>query len=178
MLRKLLFSKFVICAILLLVCGSSMYAEGFNFLVEPLLAEKESFTVSLFDDEDEIFELINKERRRYRLGSLGWNDKLAKIARNYSKKMAKESFFSHYDREGKSITDRVLEGKVNGWRKVGENLFYLQGYRDYSSFVVKGWMRSPGHRRNILDQNYTATGIGIAESRSGEIYITQVFMQE
>lgn len=130
-----------------------------------------------FDDgERQVYALINAERRRKKLGDLSWDNNLAKVARDYSKKMARGNFFSHYDREGGSVASRIKSSNITGWRKVGENLFYCEGIDDFDSFAVKGWMKSSGHRENILDKSWTATGIGIAES-GGRIYVTQVFIQ-
>lgn len=36
--------------------------------------------------------------------------------------------------------------------------------------VVAGWMKSAGHRANILGPTWTRVGIGVAESRRGELY--------
>jgi uncharacterized protein YkwD len=40
--------------------------------------------------------------------------------------------------------------------------------------LVRGWMKSPGHRDNLLNPNYRKMGIGIA-IRKGNIYATQIF---
>ena len=132
---------------------------------------------NLSNDEYEISDLINEERRRKGLDDLVWDERLAQIARNYSRKMASESFFSHYDSDGHSVVDRVRNSGVRGWSKIGENLFYCAGYSEIDSLAVRGWMNSPEHRRNILDRQFTATGIGIARSRNGQVYITQVFIR-
>ncbi len=42
--------------------------------------------------------------------------------------------------------------------------------------IVEGWMESPGHRANILNENYTETGIGVAKANDFYI-VTQVFIQ-
>lgn len=128
-------------------------------------------------DEREIHKLINKERRKKGLSELSWSDDLERLARSYSKKMADEKFFSHYERNGDSVAQRAARLKIKGWRKIGENLFMSEAYDRINSFAVANWMKSPLHRQNILDGNYTTTGIGIAESRDGTIYITQVFTQ-
>lgn len=129
------------------------------------------------EDERQVYALINAERRKKRLGDLVWNYDLARMARAYSQKMARGNFFSHSDREGANVVSRASALNIKGWRKLGENLFYCEGTDDFDSFAVEGWMKSSGHRQNILDKNYTATGIGIAES-GGRIYITQVFIQK
>ncbi len=139
--------------------------------------EIEKYRGNLSDDENEIFDSINRERRKKGLGELAWDARLAQLARAYSKKMAKDSFFSHWDRDGKSVVERVTASNIKDWNKIGENLFYCEGYGDFDELAVRGWMNSPDHRRNILDRQFTTTGIGIAQSRDGKIYITQVFIK-
>jgi uncharacterized protein YkwD len=132
---------------------------------------------SLAASETEIFGLVNRERSRQGLGQLAWDDGLARLARAYSRKMAKEGFFDHYDRDGRTVTERAEEMNISDWRKIGENLFFCEGYDRFDRLAVRGWMSSPTHRENILDRKYNASGIGIAETRNGEIYITQIFVQ-
>lgn len=131
-----------------------------------------------FDREAfEIFQLINRERSSYRLANLLWDDDLADVAENYSKQMARGNFFSHYDRKGLTVVDRAERSGIVRYRKIGENLFYCQNCPDFTFDAVKGWMKSPSHRRSIVD-NFNATGIGIAKSKNGEIYITQIFLKD
>ena len=128
-------------------------------------------------DEHRIFDLINNERTKKRLSQLDWNDRLAGLARSYSKQMSKGNFFSHYDPDGKTVLDRAKNLKVS-WQKIGENLFYCSGMPDFTDFAVRGWMRSSSHRRNVLDPAWTASGIGVYEGRDGKVYVTQVFIEE
>lgn len=128
-------------------------------------------------DENEIFRLINIERRKRRLNYLVWDGEVAKMARKYSEKMARESFFSHFDPQGANVAKRVKNAKIKGWSKLGENLFYVENIAEFDAFAVKGWMNSPGHRQNILDDDWTTTGVGIGIAENGEVYITQVFLK-
>lgn len=130
------------------------------------------------DDEYRIFELVNAERHKRRLNPLNWDNNLARVARNYSKKMAREDFFDHADFNGKTVVERAKDARIKNWRKIGENLFYYEANYDFDKLAVRGWMKSPTHRENILDGDWTATGIGIAESGDGRIYITQVFLED
>ena len=127
--------------------------------------------------EHEIFDLVNDERAKKRLGRLDWNDRLADMARSYSKQVSKENFFSHYDPDGKTVADRAKNTRVT-WQKIGENLFYSSGMREFTDFAVRGWMKSPSHRRNILDPEWTASGIGVYQARDGRVFVTQVFIGE
>lgn len=133
---------------------------------------------NLGDDEYHIFELVNRERARVRLSQLQWDDQLADLARSYSEQMADENFFSHYDRSGATVVQRAEQQRVKGWARIGENLFETYGLNDISAFAIRGWMRSPSHRSNMLDRSWDATGIGIAVARNGKVYITEVFTQD
>ncbi len=128
------------------------------------------------DIEDEIFDLVNRERRKARLPEFVLDSQLSRVARKYSRQMARGGFFGHYDRDGNSVVERVTDENIIGWRKIGENLFFCDGFDDVGGAAVKGWLRSSGHRRNMLDRVYTNTGIGVAEARGGGFYVTQVFL--
>lgn len=141
-------------------------------------AGKAEFNATLEVDERRVFDLINRERERKGLSYLEWNPELARMARSYSQQMAQGNFFSHYDASGASVVERAQAMKIKGWSKIGENLFECQGARDFASLSVEKWMKSPGHRQNILDAEYTMSGIGVAATRDGKIYVTQVFIEK
>jgi uncharacterized protein YkwD len=145
-------------------------------LVTIIIAAFSVSALSQSEDESEIFHLVNRERSRARLGSLSWDDRLAKLARDYSRRMAREGFFDHFDPDGKSVLDRAA--RIPGWRRIGENLFVCNEQPSFTTTAVRGWMKSPTHRTNMLDRTWTATGIGIATARDGTIFITQVFTSE
>ncbi|MEO8042845.1 MAG: CAP domain-containing protein [Acidobacteriota bacterium] len=126
--------------------------------------------------ESEVFDLVNRERSRARLGMLEWDDRLAQVARDYSRRMAREGFFDHYDPNGKTVIDRASH--LRNWSTIGENLFVCDPHPYFATTAVRGWTKSPTHRGNMLDRNWTATGIGIASARDGSIFITQVFTRE
>ena len=128
-------------------------------------------------EEAAVLELVNQQRQRARLSILEWDEGAARLARSYSKRMAREGFFDHYDPEGNSVMERADRSGLKRWSRIGENLFVCDPTDRFEAFAVKGWLRSTTHRQNMLDRDWTATGIGIARSRDGEIYITQVFLE-
>lgn len=157
-------------------------------IIDPLLLEKK------------IHFLVNAERDKRKLKKLEWNEKLAVIARKHSADMAKRNYFSHKSPEGTDPTSRAKESGFNCQKKygnlirsgIGENIFqnhiyksvtYIgeNAYYDYRTLdeiaetTVEGWMKSDGHRENILDSGYDSEGIGVVISNSGEIYTTQNF---
>lgn len=63
--------------------------------------------------ESRIHDLVNLERRRFGLPELAWNRALNQIARNYSRNMATQRFFSHTDPEAHRFTDRYWRDGFN-----------------------------------------------------------------
>lgn len=128
--------------------------------------------------EAEVFALVNRERSRARAVALAWDERLAKLARDYSRRMAREGFFDHYDPNGKTVMDRAQAARIRNWSSIGENLFVCDDHDYFAQTAIRGWLNSRTHRTNMLDRNWTATGIGIATARDGSIFITQVFTHE
>jgi uncharacterized protein YkwD len=144
------------------------------FLSQAVTAQK-NFYYSDKQNESQILSLINRERIKYGLGQLGWDPNLADLARRYSEKMARDQLFEHIDSDGNDVVARARQSHIRGWSKIGENLFMCSPTDEYTSLSIRGWMKSPSHRENILDPMWRDTGIGIARSRNGDIYITEVF---
>ena len=156
--------------------------------------------VSVEDLERRIHELINQERARYGLSSLAWNPTLNTIARRHSQDMARRNYFGHYSPEGHDLAYRysrqgfVCEVDAGGWYLTGaENVFQNSLYdtveyineipstyhwtdlETIAASTVRGWMGSPGHRKNILEPAWRTEGIGIAISNDYKVTITQDF---
>jgi uncharacterized protein YkwD len=139
------------------------------------LAALVTFADAQSRSEGEIFELVNRERSKARRGTLVWDDRLAKLARDYSRRMAREGFFDHYDPDGRTVIDRAESSRLGNWSFIGENLFVCESHAAFTQTAIRGWLESRTHRTNMLDRGWTSTGIGIATSRDGSIFITQVF---
>ncbi len=56
--------------------------------------------------------------------------------------------------------------------EVGENI--AKGYPSPEA-VMKAWMNSPGHRRNILNCDFEALGVGVIRGSNGRLFWTQDF---
>jgi uncharacterized protein YkwD len=126
--------------------------------------------------ERRAFDLVNRERASRGEEPLAWDDELARMARQHSDNMARENFFSHTDATGRNTAARAAACGVCGWRALGENIAYNQGYDDPVAFAVERWMESSKHRDNILRATYTHAGIGITKTADGSVYLTQVFV--
>lgn len=125
--------------------------------------------------EQDVLDLINKERIANSLPPLAWNQKVADMARQHSKDMSWNNYFNHRGLDGKMVTDRAEAFGIN-WQMIGENIAMVGGFSDPIQHVVEGWMNSPGHRKNILEPRWKESGIGIFINSNGTYYFTQVFV--
>ena len=128
-------------------------------------------------DERRAFDLINRERQRRGLSTLAWDGDLVRLARYHSQNMARGGYLSHVEPDGLDLRGRAQALGVRGWRTIGENIAYNQGYDDPTAFAVERWMVSEKHRENALSSEYTHAAVGIARASDGTYYFTQVFMR-
>jgi uncharacterized protein YkwD len=128
-------------------------------------------------EERRAFDLINAERRARGRQPLTWDGSLTRVARYHSDNMARQGFFNHVDRNGSDLTDRAHAHGVGGWKALGENIAYNQGYDDPAGFAVQRWMTSSKHRENILNGDFTHAGLGVSRTADGRVFFTQVFMK-
>ncbi|HSB09568.1 MAG TPA: CAP domain-containing protein [Blastocatellia bacterium] len=127
--------------------------------------------------EQQCLDEVNDIRRLRRLVPLSFNEDLLPLAREYSRRMAEEHFFSHTDPEGRSVRERVEQAEIK-WRLVGENLAYSKGYINPVAASLRSWMESPGHRRNILDPDFQLTAVGAWVAADGTVYLTEIFLKQ
>lgn len=126
--------------------------------------------------ERRAFDLVNSERRSRGESPLQWDAELSQLARQHSHNMARSGSLDHRGPDGRDMADRARAMGIRGWRVLGENIAFNQGFNDPSAFAVERWMGSSKHRANILNNQFTRTGIGVARAADGSIYFTQVFM--
>ena len=123
--------------------------------------------------ENQILDLINRERSRVTVPALTRNRALDSAARYHALNMAKLRTMSHVlpGTSAPTLPDRARMVHYV-YSRVAENIAHGQRSADE---VVQNWMNSTGHRESILDQRLTETGIGIARAANGGLYFCQVF---
>ncbi len=116
---------------------------------------------------------VNYARRKRGLKPLGRTRLLDNIAARHSRSMARRKRCDHHG--FKNRVARIEKYSLSS--NIGENC-YMFPARKYDSHVAKklvgGWLRSSGHRANLLNPSFRKTGIGIAVRR-GYVYATQIF---
>ena len=135
--------------------------------------------------EQKIHAGINVERARNGRARLGWDERLADVARAHSDDMTSRGYFSHDTPEGLDPSDRLHRAGYSCSKRthvgIAENLTIETNLRDpdrTAAEAVRGWINSPGHRTNLLGRQYDTTGVGASFGKwQGweAVYITQVF---
>lgn len=118
--------------------------------------------------------LTNKERTAQALPELVVNPLLTRAAELKAKDMAEKGYFAHTSPEGLTPWHWL---KVVGYSYdyAGENLAI--NFTD-SKDVTEAWMKSPGHRANIIKISYREVGTGIATGTyqgKETIFVAQVY---
>lgn len=108
--------------------------------------------------------LLNRERARHGMRSLRANRNLSLAALAHTQDMVRQRYFEHVSKAGLDVVDRLLStgylGRVRSWA-VGENLAWGTDTLSTPSQTVAAWMRSPPHRKNILNRRFREVGIGV-----------------
>lgn len=127
------------------------------------------YTVSTY--EQEVLRLVNIERAKKGISPVTLHVKLSEVARLKSQDMKDNNYFSHTSPTYGSPFNMMTQFGIS-YTAAAENI--ALGYSTPQA-VVTGWMNSDGHRRNIMNANYTHIGIGhVADGN----YWTQMFMRQ
>ncbi|OLT38612.1 hypothetical protein BJF79_26710 [Actinomadura sp. CNU-125] len=119
--------------------------------------------------EQAVIGLTNAERADAGCSALRADDRLMVAAERHSADMAANGYFSHTSQNGDTPWDRM---EAAGYSSPGaENI--AKGYGSAEA-VVRGWMNSEGHRRNILNCDLRAIGVGMVDGPDGKLW-TQTF---
>lgn len=120
---------------------------------------------------EDILVYINQFRVRQGLSKLQMNPLLIQEAAQHSADMAEHRVAFGHDGFEQRIAH--LQKKIQTAQGGAENVAY--NYKT-AKIVAEGWIKSPGHRRNILG-HYNQTGIGIVRDKAGKLYFTQLFLK-
>ncbi len=127
--------------------------------------------ISIDDQKErELLALVNKERSKLGIKPLTVDVKLVTVARNHSKDMFLNKYFSHISPDGKTLGDRMKKEDVR-YSNLGENIAYTPDVET----AHDGLMNSPEHKKNILDPGFLHIGIGIISASRYGIMVTQNF---
>ena len=113
----------------------------------------------------QLLDLHNRARKEKGRTRLEESRRLSEAAQAHAEDMASRRQMTHDGADGSDVADRVLELGYR-YRRCGENI--AKGH--YSpELVMRGWLTSPPHRRNILG-GYSQVGLGYATDKDGTPY--------
>lgn len=105
---------------------------------------------------------LNADRRAHGVRTLPAHGTLDAKAQAWAEKLARDGRLSH---------SNLASGAPSCWRALAENV----GYGSSPAAVQASFMRSSGHRSNVLATRWTDVGVGHAR-RGSHVYVVQVFM--
>lgn len=155
--------------------------------------ESDDVKLNITKIERLVWIYTNVERSQHGLSNVSYAPRIASVARDHSENMAKHDYIGHTEPNGETGEERyadVCDYTGSGYT-FGENAasayykerfvawgtdqtVYLTTEQEVAKYLVNGWMRSDGHRANILNEEWTELGVGIAVS-GNKIYASQTF---
>lgn len=163
----------------------SRAGDGAAVVNPPNRAEAARITAYLAAVEAEIFVIANQYRAAAGQRPLAADADLDAIARRHSIDMARRSFYDHTNPDGLGPHQRIT--RTAGWSDVmasAENIYMYGNAAVYlrsepsvlARAMMEGWIHSEGHRRNLVSDQVTILGVGLAyDGRSDHFYATQKF---
>lgn len=121
--------------------------------------------------QKEVLDLVNKERTSRGLQALKFNSELSNVATLKSQDMIDKNYFDHTSPTYGSPFDMMKKFGIS-YTSAGENIAMGQ---ETPQEVMNAWMNSDGHRKNILNPDFTELGVGIA-AKGSSLYWTQMFI--
>jgi uncharacterized protein YkwD len=122
--------------------------------------------------EQQLLVELNAERAARGLRPLRIAAGLQAAALGHSRAMIAAGFFDHASRDGTEMADRVRRSyppRGGAW-SVGENLIWA-GPGLSARQAIRSWLRSTGHRLNLLAAGWREVGIGaVRAQRPGGVF--------
>jgi uncharacterized protein YkwD len=150
----------IIFTITVLVFGftiNTIVNSNFSFKeASAQIIESVDITKNKLPDKEILLKEINEVRVKNKFGKLKLNNKLDEAAQKKLELIFKNNNFEH-NPDGTDWKKPILESNYN-YTKIGENL--AKGF-DNESEIVEFWLKSPKHAENMLDSEYTETGISV-----------------
>lgn len=148
--------------------------------------------------ESLVKEQIDSIRRSHGLHSLRYDFSLNKASEDHAFYLMKHQEVSHHQKfyKKRNVLQRVAFFGAENVQKAGENVLWKHPRRKYvwdahkrsyrqqfyytyhtlSQSIIKSWLNSPAHYKNLLTPNYQHTAVAIAfDSRSKDLTCVQVF---
>lgn len=115
---------------------------------------------------DGVLQAINAIRSDQGLAPLAADPRLEAAAQAHACDSAARGRMGHGSSDGGSMQQRV-DAQGYDWRELAENV--ALGQRSAAE-VVRGWLQSPPHRKNMMMRRGRDAGVGLAVQADGQIH--------
>lgn len=160
---KIALTIFFLCSVSFMACTAQRNTTSKTTV-------QKSVEINVSNINENILLYINQYRQNKKLDPLQLDSSLSAIALQHSVNMAnKKVAFGH---DGFEDRMQVITTIFSDMKASAENVAYG---KLSAEAVVKGWINSPHHKKNI-EGNYNLTGIGVAKDSKGISYFTQIFI--
>jgi uncharacterized protein YkwD len=117
-----------------------------------------------------VLELVNEARYDMGRPPVRWSHDAAGVAYKRAKEIGYH--FSHIRPNGSQYSSILMERDIKTMFS-GENI--AKGQKDPIE-VMETWLRSPSHRKNILDRDFNRLGVGVVVLPDGKPSWVQIFL--
>ena len=133
--------------------------------------------------EAELLNLINQYRIKKGLNSLSVHRNLMRASRYHAADMAHENYHEHATY---NMTSNGLQRGLSTFQRISN---FYKGFPNAENIaagygnpvaVFEAWVRSPGHKRNLLNKSATHMGVGYyhnASSKYGNYWVFESAVQ-
>jgi uncharacterized YkwD family protein len=128
---------------------------------------------SLTTAEQQMITLVNQARSQNKVSPLKVDMQLTNVARVKAQDMIDNKYFSHNSPKYGSPFDMMKSFGIK-YIQAGENIAGNQSVQN----AFNALMNSPGHRKNILDPNFTNIGMGIKAGGPYGNMFSQMFISK
>jgi uncharacterized protein YkwD len=104
--------------------------------------------------EQALLRAVNDARAQRGLAPLDVDAALVRAARSHSRTLLERDVLTHGD-----FASRLRRFGARG-ALLAENLAWATGPYAHARAIVRAWLRSPGHRENLLHPGYRRIGLG------------------
>ena len=119
-------------------------------------------TGCLRPEQDQVLKELNSDRTSNRLRALPTQADAQRKAQAWAEKLARENKLYH---------SNLPDGIRTNWCSLGENV----GYGPDVPTIEDAYMKSPGHKANIVASKWN--GVGVGHARNGNrVFTVQVFI--
>jgi uncharacterized protein YkwD len=140
-----------------LISRRRLLSTGGLLLISPVLLAPVMGSALAAESAETITAMVNALRKQNGAPPLTADARLEKAALYQAKLMAKAGKIGHNIGWGNTFTGRLRQAGIRG--PAAENV--ASGQPDVAA-VLKAWMNSAGHRRNLLDPVFTRYGLSYA----------------